>query len=67
MFQNRMSPTLPDTAQGFIIHQLDHLYLTLMLLSRLASCDFDSAERVLQPRPKLSDYLPIVADFNLPG
>ena len=66
MFQGKLTPTFRTPRGGMVIHQLDHLYVTPMLLSRLAHCDVGSAERVLEPRPMLSDHLPIVADFNWP-
>jgi Endonuclease/Exonuclease/phosphatase family len=64
MFKGKLTPTFRTPRGGKVIHQLDHLYVTPMLLSRLAWCDVGSAERVLEPRPMLSDHLPIVADFN---
>jgi hypothetical protein len=66
MFQGKLTPTFLTPRGGLVIHQLDHLYVTPMLLSRLARCDVGSKERVLDPRPMLSDHLPIVADFNWP-
>ena len=66
MFKGKLTPTFRTPRGGMVIHQLDHLYVTPMLMSRLARCDVGSAERVLEPRPMLSDHLPIVADFNWP-
>ena len=66
MFKGKLTPTFRTPHGGMVMHQLDHLYVTPMLLSRLVQCDVGSAERVLEPRPMLSDHLPIVADFNWP-
>lgn len=66
MFQGKLTPTFRTPRGGMVIHQLDHLYVTPMLLSRLARCDVGSKERVFEPRPMLSDHLPIVADFSWP-
>jgi exonuclease III len=66
MFKGKLTPTFRNPSGGMVIHQLDHLYVTPMLLSRFARCDVGSTERVLEPSPMLSDHLPIVADFNWP-
>lgn len=63
MFKGELTPTFRTPRGGYVVHQLDHLYVTPMLLSRLATCDVGSAERVFEPRPMLSDHLTIVADF----
>ena len=66
MYKGKLTPTFWTPRGGLLIHQLDHLYVTPLLLSRLARCDVGSQERVFDPRPMLSDHLPIVADFNWP-
>jgi exonuclease III len=67
MFTGTLTPTFRSPRGGSVIHQLDHLYVTPMLLSRLTWCDVGSAERIFAPRPMLSDHLPIVADFTWPA
>jgi exonuclease III len=66
MFQGQLTPTF-RVSRGWVTQQLDHLFVTPMLLSRLTWCDVAPAERVFGPRPMLSDHLPIVADFSWPG
>lgn len=51
-------------SDGSVIHQLDYLYATEAMLGNLVGCDVGSAERVFGSIPRLSDHLPIVADFN---
>jgi exonuclease III len=65
MFKGQLTPTFRHSGKSFV-HQLDHLYVTPRLLSRLTRCDVGSAERVWGSKPTLSDHLPIVADFLLP-
>jgi hypothetical protein len=65
MFKGQLTPTF-RTPRGSVVHQLDHLYVTPSLLSRLTWCDIGSAERVFGATPMLSDHLPIVADFVWP-
>lgn len=38
-----------------------------MLRGELAHCDVSSAGRVFEPRPMLSDHLPIIAEFTIPA
>lgn len=66
MFQGKLTPTFRTPRGGTIVHQLDHLYVTPVLFSRLRWCDVGDAERILEPRPMLSDHLSIVADFVSP-
>ncbi len=66
MFKGKLVPTFRTPRGGYITHQLDHLYVTPMLLSRLMHCDVGDAQRIFEPRPMLSDHLPIIADFTWP-
>lgn len=66
MFRGEPTPTFRTPRGGTLVHQLDHLYVTPMLLSRLRWCDVGEAERIFTPRPMLSDHLPIIADFVWP-
>jgi hypothetical protein len=60
-----LTPTFRTTYGGYITHQLDHMYVTEALREKLVTCDVGSAKRVFEPRPMLSDHLPIVAEFEV--
>lgn len=64
-FQGRLVPTFRHS-MGSFVHQLDHLYVTPMLLSRLIDCHVGDFDRVFGRKSTLSDHLPIVADFQWP-
>jgi exonuclease III len=64
-FQGRLVPTFRHS-RGSFVHQLDHLYVTPVLLSRLLECDVGNFDRVFGSKPSLSDHLPIVSDFQWP-
>lgn len=66
-FNGQLTPTFRTPRGGFVIHQLDYLYVTSALLRNLVWCDVGSAERVFGSVPSLSDHLPIVADFTVTG
>ncbi len=61
--RGRLTPTFRNTSNVAIIHQMDHLFVTKTLASRLTSCTTGTPERVFVP--SLSDHLPIVADFSI--
>ena len=63
--RGELTPTFRTPRGGYITHQLDHMYVTKTLVEELVTCDVGSAERVFQPRPMLSDHLPIVAEFRI--
>lgn len=65
-FTGQLTPTFRTPRGGFIVHQLDHLYVTEGFARRLTWCGVGSASRVFESTPSLSDHLPIVADFTLP-
>lgn len=64
-FKGQLTPTFRTPRGGFVVHQLDYLYVTDALLEKLAWYDVGSAERVFKSAPTLSDHLPIVADFTI--
>jgi exonuclease III len=64
-FQGVLTPTFRSPRGGYVTHQLDHIYVSGILLAELVTCDIGSAERVFEPRPMLSDHLPIVAEFHV--
>jgi endonuclease/exonuclease/phosphatase family metal-dependent hydrolase len=63
MTKGVLTPTFRNPREGVILHQMDHLFVTSALSGRLVSCDVGLAEVVFDRR--LSDHLPIVADFRL--
>lgn len=48
-----------------LVHQLDQLYVTSVLLDALSSCDTGSPDHIFGQTPMLSDHLPI-ADLTSP-
>lgn len=61
--QGRLTPTFRNADGGAIKHQMDHMFVTEALASRLISCETGPPERVFGSN--LSDHLPLVADFRL--
>ena len=45
-------------------HQLDYCYVNAPMLERLRRARVPSHEEVFDPRPRLSDHLPIVCEFD---
>lgn len=60
----KLIPTYRHTDSS-LIHQIDHLWVTQPLANRLVSCSTGDASRVFDKSARLSDHLPIVADFKL--
>lgn len=58
-----LTPTFKNTGNGDVIHQMDHLFVTTALASRLVACETGAPETVFAR--SLSDHLPIMADFTL--
>ena len=61
-YKGALTPTFRNRVGGAVKHQIDHIFVTDTLTSRLTSCDVGSQERVFGSN--LSDHLPIVADFR---
>jgi exonuclease III len=57
-----LTPTFRNPRDGKIQHQMDHLFVTAALSDRLVGCDVGLPEMVFDRR--ISDHLPIVADFR---
>jgi len=57
-----LTPTFKSPRGGWVSHQIDHLFVSEGLASRLVACETGSQERVFDP--SLSDHLPIVATFG---
>lgn len=63
--KGQLTPTFRTPRGGYIVHQLDHMYVTDRMLNDLVACDVGSTQRVFDSKPTLSDHLPIVADFAI--
>lgn len=61
--QGALTPTFRNTTGGRVVHQMDHLFATPALATRLVSCETGSHEAVFGAN--LSDHLPIVAKFEM--
>jgi exonuclease III len=62
-FNGALVPTFRNPRGGKIIHQLDHLFVSASLGSRLVMCTTADHARVFDS--SLSDHLPIIADFAI--
>ncbi len=58
-----LTPTFRNSRGGAVVHQMDHMFVTEALASRLKSCATGSQDRVFGSG--LSDHLPVVAHFRL--
>jgi len=61
--KGRLTPTFRNPRGGEFKHQMDHVFVSPVLAEKLVTCDTGSFDRVFNAR--LSDHLPIVADFRL--
>ncbi len=64
-YQEGLTPTFRNSRDGKVIHQIDHLFVSAAIAQSLAACRTGDHDRVFGS--KLSDHLPIVADFDLGG
>ena len=62
-----LTPTHRNARGGAIIHQIDHLFTTSHLADHLVTCFTGIPDKIfgVEPNDRLSDHLPIVADFAL--
>jgi len=58
----RLIPTFKNAQNGKVLHQIDHLFVTVPLYSRLNTCRVGDQTMVFGRA--LSDHLPINADFD---
>jgi hypothetical protein len=58
----RLVPTFQNPRGGDVVHQIDHLYVTVPLSNELVACEVGSQERVFGQQ--MSDHLPIIAEFR---
>lgn len=62
--QGQLTPTYRNVSRGNpVIHQMDHLFVTKVLADNLVTCYTGEKDIVFGKR--LSDHLPIIADFAL--
>jgi len=62
-YNGRLIPTFKNMANGKILHQMDHLFVITKLYAKIKDCHVGD-ESVIYGN-KLSDHLPIIADFNI--
>lgn len=60
--QGALVPTFRNPRNGQIVHQMDHLFVSRSLSERPFTCRVGDSARVFDA--KLSDHLPIVAEFS---
>ena len=60
---DKIIPTFKHS-KGEIAHQMDHLFVTERLITKLINCTVGDQTIVFD---KLSDHLPIIADFKFDG
>lgn len=63
--QGHLVPTFVNTDKKTLKHQMDHMFVTEDLASTLKACEVGDKDAVFGQ--KMSDHLPIVADFELLG
>jgi hypothetical protein len=62
--RGKLAPTFRHS-RGSIQHQIDHLFVTKCLADKLQSCDVGVREEIFGASPRLSDHLPIIANFDI--
>jgi exonuclease III len=63
MSKGVLTPTFQNSGDRAVVHQIDHMFVTAALFEMLLRCDVGPPDMVFERR--LSDHLPIVADFRL--
>jgi exonuclease III len=58
-----ITPTFKHS-RGYVEDQIDHLFVTPTLTAQLKDCWVPPREEIFDPVPRLSDHLPIIADFG---
>ncbi len=62
-YNGKLTPTFRNPKDGKIIHQIDHLFVTRLLSSKLKKCT--TGEKTTIFEKSISDHLPIIADFEV--
>lgn len=63
--KGQLTPTYRNFKTGECRNQMDHLWVSADLAENLTSCEVGDARAVFDGG--LSDHLPIIAEFALPG
>ena len=58
-----LTPTFKNPRDKKIIHQIDHLFVSKSLISKLQTCETGNPQPIFDN--KLSDHLPIISDFMI--
>ena len=61
-FKGTLTPTFKNTVDGEVKHQIDHMFVTSGLATRLLRCKTGAPEKIFAA--DLRDHLPIEADFR---
>ena len=62
-YTGRLTPTFKNARNDRILHQIDHLFVTPSLYAKINNCYVGDKGLIFEN--KLSDHLPIIADFNI--
>jgi exonuclease III len=62
-YNRRLTPTFKNPRNDKILHQIDHLFVTTKLYAKINNCYIGDENLIFGN--KLSDHLPIIADFNI--
>jgi len=62
-YNGQLIPTFKNTDNGKMLHQIDHLFVTPSLYAKINNCYVGDKGLIFEN--KLSDHLPIIADFNI--
>ena len=62
-FNGKLIPTFQNATDKKVIHQVDHLFVTNTIYSKLNECGVGN-QSIIFGKPSLSDHLPIIADFR---
>jgi exonuclease III len=64
LFHSRgfLTSTFKNPSNQKVIHQIDHLFVSSVLVEKLKNCKVEAAEIIFDSY--LSDHLPIIANFN---
>jgi exonuclease III len=62
-YNGRLIPTFKNPSNNRILHQIDHLFVTTKLYAKINDCYIGDESLIFGN--KLSDHLPIIADFNI--
>jgi len=62
-YNERLIPTFKNPKNNMILHQIDHLFVTSKLYTKINYCHIGDESLIYGN--KLSDHLPIIADFNI--